>query len=248
MEGIAQRIVYGDVPSSMAAKKVLSVDLGLLVAGAGVRGEFEQRLKSLLAAVQADPSIILFIDEAHMIIGLGQAGGEMDASNLLKPALARGDLHCIAATTVSEFKANHNARTHAHTHTHTHTHSTHSYSWQAIEKNPALARRFQKVQVDEPTVEATLAILRYAAAPAVVCACVNGGPILMTPVVVTVGSRASTRPTTVLSLRTRLWLPLPTCRIATSPIDFFRTRRLVWLTPPNTQHRAAPHVCTALRR
>ncbi len=155
VEGIAQRIVYGDVPTSMAQKRVLSLDLGLLVAGAGVRGEFEQRLKQLLAAVQADPSIILFIDEAHMLMGLGQAGGEMDASNLLKPALARGELHCIAATTTPEYRA--------------------------IEKNAALARRFQPVMVDEPSVEATIAILRglkskYEAHHGVVIKVRTGGP------------------------------------------------------------------------
>ncbi len=135
-EGLAQRIVAGDVPSSLEGKKLLSLDLAALVAGAKYRGEFEERLNGLLREVRtAEGNIILFIDELHTLVGAGKAEGSMDASNMLKPALARGELHCIGATTLDEYREN-------------------------IEKDAALARRFQPVLVDEPSVEDTVSILR----------------------------------------------------------------------------------------
>ncbi len=136
VEGIAQRIVHNDVPESLAGKEIFSLDLGLLVAGAKYQGEFEERIKNILKAVEeAQDTVILFIDELHMLVGAGSSGGGMDASNLLKPALARGLLHCIGATTLKEYK-------------------------QYIEKDAALERRFQPVYVEEPTPEDALSILR----------------------------------------------------------------------------------------
>ncbi len=135
-EGLAQRIVKKDVPKSLMDKTIFSLDMGALVAGAKYRGEFEERLKAVLNEVkESDGQIILFIDELHTIVGAGKTDGAMDAGNLLKPMLARGELHCIGATTLDEYR-------------------------QYIEKDPALERRFQPVQVDEPTVEDTIAILR----------------------------------------------------------------------------------------
>ena len=136
VEGLALRIVNGDVPESLKDKKLLSLDMGALIAGAKYRGEFEERLKAVLNEVTAaEGGIILFIDEMHTLVGAGKADGAMDASNLLKPALARGELHCVGATTLDEYR-------------------------KYIEKDAALERRFQKVLVDEPTVEDTIAILR----------------------------------------------------------------------------------------
>ncbi|MEL7302783.1 MAG: Clp protease N-terminal domain-containing protein, partial [Pseudomonadota bacterium] len=135
-EGLALRIVNGDVPESLKTKRLLSLDMGALIAGAKYRGEFEERLKSVLQEVAAeDGQIILFIDELHTIVGAGKADGAMDASNLLKPALARGELHCVGATTLDEYRKH-------------------------IEKDAALARRFQPVFITEPTVEDTISILR----------------------------------------------------------------------------------------
>jgi len=135
-EGLAQRIVAGDVPESLKDKKLLSLDMGALIAGAKYRGEFEERLKAVLSEVTAAAGgIILFIDELHTIVGAGKSEGAMDASNLLKPALSRGELHCIGATTLDEYRKH-------------------------IEKDAALARRFQAVFVGEPTVEDTVSILR----------------------------------------------------------------------------------------
>ena len=135
-EGLALRIVKGDVPESLKDKKLLSLDMGSLIAGAKYRGEFEERLKSVLSEVQAEAGkIILFIDELHTIVGAGKSEGAMDAGNLLKPALARGELHCVGATTLDEYRKH-------------------------IEKDAALARRFQPVFVTEPTVEDTISILR----------------------------------------------------------------------------------------
>src|ERR1700716_1689504 len=135
VEGLAQRIVKGDVPETLKSRRLLSLDLGALLAGAKYRGEFEERLKAVLQEVAAAGDVILFIDELHTLVGAGKAEGAMDASNMLKPALARGELHCIGATTLDEYRKN-------------------------IEKDAALARRFQPVFVDEPTVEETISILR----------------------------------------------------------------------------------------
>ena len=135
-EGLALRIVNGDVPESLKEKRLLALDMGALIAGAKYRGEFEERLKSVLQEISAaERGIVLFIDELHTIVGAGKADGAMDASNLLKPALARGDLHCVGATTLDEYRKN-------------------------IEKDAALARRFQPVYIDEPTVEDSISILR----------------------------------------------------------------------------------------
>ena len=135
-EGLAQRIVRGDVPENLKDRKVFSLDMGALVAGAKYRGEFEERLKSVLQEVKkSEGQIILFIDELHTIVGAGKTDGAMDAGNLLKPMLARGELHCIGATTLNEYR-------------------------QYIEKDPALERRFQPVMVDQPSVEDTISILR----------------------------------------------------------------------------------------
>ncbi len=136
VEGLAQRIVRGDVPQDLKDKKIFSLDMGALIAGAKYRGEFEERLKAVLEEVKkSDGEIILFIDELHTIVGAGKSDGAMDAGNMLKPMLARGELHCIGATTLDEYR-------------------------KYIEKDPALERRFQPVLVEEPTVEDTISILR----------------------------------------------------------------------------------------
>ena len=135
-EGLAQRIVRGDVPDSLRDRSIFSLDMGALIAGAKFRGEFEERLKAVLAEIKkSEGKILLFIDELHLIVGAGKTEGSMDAGNLLKPMLARGELHCIGATTLDEYR-------------------------KYVEKDAALERRFQPVQVDEPTVEDTISILR----------------------------------------------------------------------------------------
>ena len=135
-EGLAIRIVRGDVPENLKGRTLFSLDMGSLVAGAKFRGEFEERLKAVLAEIKAsEGKIILFIDELHTIVGAGKTDGAMDAGNLLKPMLARGELHCIGATTLNEYR-------------------------KYIEKDPALERRFQPVLIEQPTVEDTVSILR----------------------------------------------------------------------------------------
>lgn len=135
-EGLALRIVRGDVPENLKERQIFSLDMGALVAGAKYRGEFEERLKAVLQTIKkSEGQIILFIDELHTIVGAGKTDGAMDAGNLLKPLLARGELHCIGATTLNEYR-------------------------QYIEKDAALERRFQPVMVNEPTVEDTISILR----------------------------------------------------------------------------------------
>src|SRR6266536_5435178 len=135
VEGLAQRVIAGDVPESLKRKRIVALDLGAMIAGSKYRGEFEDRLKAVLKEIEESGDIILFIDELHTLVGAGGAEGSMDASNMLKPALARGDLRCIGATTLNEYQ-------------------------KYIEKDKALERRFQKTYVGEPTVEDAIAILR----------------------------------------------------------------------------------------
>ena len=136
MDGLAQRIMRGDVPEGLKDKTIFSLDMGSLIAGAKYRGEFEERLKAVLTEIkEAQGRILLFIDELHTIVGAGRTEGSMDAGNMLKPMLARGELHCIGATTLDEYRKH-------------------------IEKDAALERRFQPVVVDQPSVEDTISILR----------------------------------------------------------------------------------------
>ena len=134
-EGLAQAIVNNEVPETLKDKRVMSLDMGTVVAGTKYRGEFEERLKKVMEEIHQAGNVILFIDELHTLVGAGGAEGAIDASNILKPALARGELQCIGATTLDEYRKN-------------------------IEKDAALERRFQPVQVDEPTVEDTIEILK----------------------------------------------------------------------------------------